>query len=208
MQIAVARVVESGLPLIFANQVGGQDELVFDGASFGLNADRTLAFQMPQFETGVALTRWERGESGWRCVEAPRAELPLARLPPTGRPACLAFATTSRRTASPGVVLGLSGGIDSAVCAAMAVDALGRRACPLRHAPLSLHVEGEPRRCGRLRQASRHPLRRVADRAGGRRFRRDARPALRQPAARHHRGEHPVARARHGADGGLQQARR
>ena len=60
MQIAVARVVETGLPLIFVNQVGGQDELVFDGGSFGLNADRTLAFQMQQFETGLVLTRWEQ----------------------------------------------------------------------------------------------------------------------------------------------------
>ena len=74
MQIAVARVVETGLPLIYANQMGGQDELVFDGGSFGLHGDRTLAFQMPQFETGVALTRWERGERGWRCTEGPMAE--------------------------------------------------------------------------------------------------------------------------------------
>ena len=124
MQIAVARVVESGLPLIFANQVGGQDELVFDGASFGLNADRTLAFQMPQFETGVALTRWERGESGWRCVEAPRAELPL--LTSANWQACvLGLRDYVEKNGFAGVILGLSGGIDSAVCAAMAVDALG-----------------------------------------------------------------------------------
>ena len=78
MQVAVARVVETGLPLIFANQIGGQDELVFDGGSFGLNPDRTLAFQMPQFETDIALTRWERGDSGFRCVEGLRVSLPSA----------------------------------------------------------------------------------------------------------------------------------
>ena len=124
MQIAVARVVESGLPLVFANQIGGQDELVFDGGSFGLNADRTLAFQMPQFETGVALTRWERGPEGFRCVEGPRAKLPVAES--AEWQACvLGLRDYVDKNRFKGVVLGLSGGIDSAVCAAMAVDALG-----------------------------------------------------------------------------------
>jgi NAD+ synthase len=124
MQIAVARVVESGLPLIFANQVGGQDELVFDGASFGLNADRTLAFQMPQFEVGVALTRWERRTAGWHCVEGPRADLPASHS--ANWQACvLGLRDYVEKNRFPGLVLGLSGGIDSAVCAAMAVDALG-----------------------------------------------------------------------------------
>jgi len=56
MNIAVARVVESGLPLVYVNQVGGQDELVFDGASFVLNADKTLAVQLPAWEEKLALT--------------------------------------------------------------------------------------------------------------------------------------------------------
>ena len=124
MQIAVARVVETGLPLIFVNQMGGQDELVFDGGSFGLNPDRTLAFQMPQFETGVALSRWERGTEGWRCIGGPRASLPSAES--ANWQACvLGLRDYVEKNRFPGVVLGLSGGIDSAVCAAMAVDALG-----------------------------------------------------------------------------------
>jgi len=124
VQIAVARVVESGLPLVFANQVGGQDELVFDGAAFGLNADRTLGFQMPQFETGVALTCWERGATGWRCVEGPQAKLPETDT--ANWQACvLGLRDYVEKNGFKGVVLGLSGGIDSAVCAAMAVDALG-----------------------------------------------------------------------------------
>ena len=53
--------IESGLPIIYANQLGGQDELVFDGASFAINADKTLAFQMSQFEETVAVTTWRRG---------------------------------------------------------------------------------------------------------------------------------------------------
>ena len=124
MQIAVARVVETALPLLYANQVGGQDELVFDGASFGLNSDRTLAFQMPQFHTGIALTRWERGENGWRCVDGPNVELP-ERDCANWQACVLGLRDYVGKNGFKGVVLGLSGGIDSAICAAMAVDALG-----------------------------------------------------------------------------------
>src|SRR3984957_17224216 len=67
--IAVASVVESAPPLIYLNQVGGHDELVFEGASFALNADRSLAVQLPAFQETVARTVWERGGNGWRCVE-------------------------------------------------------------------------------------------------------------------------------------------
>jgi len=124
MQIAVSRVVETGLPLIYVNQMGGQDELVFDGGSFALHADRTLAFQMPQFETCVALTRWQRGDGGWRCVDGPRATLPSDEA--ANWLACvLGLRDYVEKNGFKGVVLGLSGGIDSAICAAMAVDALG-----------------------------------------------------------------------------------
>ena len=130
VQVAVERVVQSGLPLIYANQVAGQDELVFDGGSFGLNGDRTRAFQMPQFEETIALTRWtrgdggQRGEAGWRCVEGPNADLP--RLEEANWRACvLGLRDYVDKNGFRGVVLGLSGGIDSAVSAAIAVDALG-----------------------------------------------------------------------------------
>ncbi len=62
--LAVDRVVETGLPFVFCAQVCGQDELVFDGASFVLNADRSLAVQMPYFEEAVTLTEWRRAASG------------------------------------------------------------------------------------------------------------------------------------------------
>ena len=68
LSIAVARVTESGLPLIYLNQVGGQDELVFDGASFALNADLSVAAQLPAFEESITTLRWTRGEDGWRCA--------------------------------------------------------------------------------------------------------------------------------------------
>ncbi len=64
----VARVVETGLPLIYLNMVGGQDDQVFDGATFGLNPGGRLAFQMPQFDEGIAHVDLERGPEGWRIV--------------------------------------------------------------------------------------------------------------------------------------------
>ena len=74
LNIAVARVVESGLPLVYLNMVGGQDELVFDGGSFGLNADRSIAFQLPAFREAVVTTKWVRQNGG---VELPaRREAP------------------------------------------------------------------------------------------------------------------------------------
>src|SRR5499427_4210081 len=78
LNIAVARVTESDLPIVYVNQVGGQDELVFDGASFGLNSDRSLAFQLPAFREMVATVRFQRTGNGWRCVDGPIAPLPTA----------------------------------------------------------------------------------------------------------------------------------
>jgi NAD+ synthase len=122
--VAVARVRESGLPMAYLNQVGGQDELVFDGASFVLNADCALAAHLPAFAESVVATAWERRAGGWACVEGPRAS------PPEGDEADYAACLLGLRdyvekNGFPGVVLGLSGGIDSALCAALAVDALG-----------------------------------------------------------------------------------
>src|ERR1700720_3316444 len=65
LSISVARVTESGLPLVYLNQVGGQDELVFDGASFALNADLSVAAQLPVFEENITTLRWTKGEAGW-----------------------------------------------------------------------------------------------------------------------------------------------
>jgi NAD+ synthase len=123
-QVALARIVETGLPLIYVNQCAGQDELVFDGGSFGLHADRTLAFQMAQFEPGIAVTTWRKGEGIWRCTDGPRGNLPG--LDEANWRACvMGLRDYVNKNGFPGVVLGLSGGIDSAVCAVMAVDALG-----------------------------------------------------------------------------------
>ena len=124
LNVAVARVVESGLPLIYLNQVGGQDELVFDGASFGLNADCSLAFQLPAFASTVAKTVWRRGPKGFFCVEGPKAGVEQG--DEADYAACvLGLRDYVDKNGFPGVVMGLSGGVDLALCAAMAVDALG-----------------------------------------------------------------------------------
>jgi NAD+ synthase len=124
LSIAVARVVESRLPLVYLNQVGGQDELVFDGASFGLNADSSLAFQLPDFAPTVAKTVWRRGPKGFYCAEGPKAAIEEGER--ADYTACvLGLRDYVNKNGFRGVVLGLSGGVDSALSAAMAVDALG-----------------------------------------------------------------------------------
>lgn len=124
MNVAVARVVETGLPLVYLNQVGGQDELVFDGASFVLNGDRKLAVQLPAWESRLALTRWRRGDTGWSCAEGTIARVGSG--DGSAYHACvLGLRDYVDKNGFPSVVLGLSGGVDSALVAAMAVDALG-----------------------------------------------------------------------------------
>ncbi|HWZ38166.1 MAG TPA: NAD+ synthase [Bradyrhizobium sp.] len=125
LSIAVARVTESGLPLIYLNQVAGQDELVFDGASFALNADLSVAAQLPAFVESITTLRWKKGEDGgWRCSGP---IVPLLEGDKADYAACvLGLRDYVRKNGFPGVLLGISGGIDSALCAAIAVDALGK----------------------------------------------------------------------------------
>ncbi|MBY5363821.1 NAD+ synthase [Rhizobium leguminosarum] len=123
-QVVLKQVIETGLPLIYAAQLGGQDELVFDGASFAFNADKSLAFQMSQFETALAVTTWKRRENGWHCALGPMAHIPESE-EADYRACLLGFRDYVNKNGFKTVVLGLSGGIDSAICAAIAVDALG-----------------------------------------------------------------------------------
>ena len=123
-QVAIRQVIESGLPLLFANQLGGQDELIFDGASFAISAEKTLAFQMSQFEEAVVTTLWKRGEEGWVCADGPMSKIP-EKEEADYRACMLGLRDYVNKNGFKNVVLGLSGGIDSAICAALAVDALG-----------------------------------------------------------------------------------
>jgi len=123
LSIVVARVRESGLPLVYLNQIGGQDEVVFDGGSFALNADLSVAAQLPSFAETVTTLRWTKGRGDWRCAG------PVASLIDGDKAdyaACvLGLRDYVEKNRFPGVLLGISGGIDSALCAAIAVDALG-----------------------------------------------------------------------------------
>jgi NAD+ synthase len=124
LNIAVARVTEQRLPTIYVNQVGAQDELVFDGVSFGLNADCSLAFQLAGFVETVVTIQWVRTATGWRCENGPIVT-PIDAEKADYAACVLGLRDYVNKNGFPGVVLGLSGGIDSALCAAMAVDALG-----------------------------------------------------------------------------------
>jgi NAD+ synthase len=123
-EVFAARVRETGLPLMFLNRVGGQDELVFDGSSFVLNADGAAAHRLPDWEEHLRMTHWTRGDDGWQCADGPKALW-------EDHPADIYSAMVTglrdyvNSNGFPGVVLGMSGGIDSAICAAIAADALG-----------------------------------------------------------------------------------
>ncbi|MGB3834538.1 MAG: NAD+ synthase [Mesorhizobium sp.] len=123
-QVVIRQVIESGLPMVWANQLGGQDELVFDGASFAINADKSLAFQMSQFEETLAIATWKRTGHNWVCTEGPMSKLPDHE-EADYRACMLGLRDYVNKNGFRNVVLGLSGGIDSAICAALAVDALG-----------------------------------------------------------------------------------
>ncbi len=123
-QVAIRQIVEAGLPMIYANQLGGQDELVFDGGSFVINSDHQLVVQMNQFEDSVVTTTWRRGKDGWACDKGALVNLP-ERNEADWRACVMGLRDYVNKNGFSNVVLGLSGGIDSAICAAMAVDALG-----------------------------------------------------------------------------------
>ena len=165
--VAVSRVVESGLPLIYLNMIGGQDEIVFEGASFGLNADRSLALQLPAFRPMVARTVWERGAD----------RLALRRGPARGRRGgrrgrlCRLRAGVARLCRQQPLSWRGARPLGRGRLGALRGDG-GRRARPRARpcgdAALPLHLERIPRRRRRLRQGARHPLRHRADRRAGR----------------------------------------
>ncbi|UFZ04882.1 NAD+ synthase [Bradyrhizobium ontarionense] len=123
LSAAVARVTESDLPLIYLNQVGGQDDQVFDGASFALNADLSVAAQLPGFVEAIVTLSWSRAPDGWQCEGPVTALLEGDK---ADYAACvLGLRDHVGKNGFAGVMLDLSGGIESALSAVMAVDALG-----------------------------------------------------------------------------------
>jgi len=124
LDLAGRRVAETGLPLAYVNQVGGQDELVFDGGSFVMNPNGTLAHLLPFWREALVLTRWRR-QNGRYCCEGSASWSAEPRLASVYSAMMLGLRDYVRKNGFKGVVLGLSGGIDSALTAAVAVDALG-----------------------------------------------------------------------------------
>jgi NAD+ synthase len=123
-RLARDRTQETGLPLIYVNLVGGQDELVFDGASFAWHPLDGLCARSPAWDQGVTGTRWRRHGAGWTCDDAPIAAA-VNGLESVYHAMSVGLHDYVEKNRFPGVVIGLSGGIDSALSAAVAVDALG-----------------------------------------------------------------------------------
>jgi NAD+ synthase len=124
LNLVTARVTEAHLPLAYLNQVGGQDELVFDGASLVLNADRRVAWALPAWEEKTVITEWRRDGHVWVCEQGELASAE-ERSQSVYHAMMLGLRDYVNKNRFPGVVLGMSGGIDSALSAAVAVDALG-----------------------------------------------------------------------------------
>ena len=165
LSIAVARVTESGLPLVYLNQVGGQDELVFDGASFALNADLSVAAQLPAFEENIATLHWTKGADGWRCA-GPVA--PLVEGDKGDYAAC---------------VLGLRDYV--------AQERISRRAARRLRRHRFRAVRGDRGRCARRRAGSRRDAAVSLHRAGIARRRGEARQGARLSATRCCRSRRP-----------------
>lgn len=125
-KLVTDRVAEDNVPLLYLNQVGGQDELVYDGASFGIEPGGRLVVQAKSFEPEILMSNWARTEDGWRCTD-PHVT-PLSSVDEAPWRACvLGLRDYVKKNGFKSVVLGLSGGIDSAIVAAMAVDAIGAK---------------------------------------------------------------------------------
>src|SRR6056297_1923346 len=122
--LMVARVIETGLPLVYLNLVGGQDDQIFDGGSFVLNPGGALALQLPMFEEAVAHVDFTRHADGWQAGPGTLAHLPDD-LEQDYNAMVLALRDYLRKAGFSRVLLGLSGGVDSAIVATIAVDALG-----------------------------------------------------------------------------------
>jgi NAD+ synthase len=126
MSTIVARTVETGLPVAYVNMVGGQDELVYDGSSFAINAGGKLACHLPSFSESIVVISAQK-TAGMVALTG-QITPPDSDLTALYRGLCLGLRDYVHKNGFPGVLLGLSGGIDSALVAALAVDALGAEA--------------------------------------------------------------------------------
>ena len=124
-QLVAQRARDHGLPVVYVNQVGGQDELVFDGASFATHADGTVAVAAPEFEEALCWLNCEQDAAGQPIIVSGQIAEACTDVAAVWQALVLGVRDYVNKNGFPGVVLGLSGGIDSAVTLAVAVDALG-----------------------------------------------------------------------------------
>lgn len=124
LNMMVSRVVETNLPLVYLNMVGGQDDQVFDGGSFVLNPGGKLAVQLPFFEEYKETIKFVRKESGWIAETGKRVYQP-SELEKDYHAMVVGLRDYTRKTGFKKAILGISGGIDSALVATIATDALG-----------------------------------------------------------------------------------
>ena len=122
--VMVSRVIESGLPLVYLNLVGGQDDQVFDGGSFVLNPGGELALQMPQFEENIATCVFKKTAGGWMADSGQKHRI-VEPLESDYFAMVIGLRDYCKKAGFDRVVIGLSGGVDSALVATIAVDALG-----------------------------------------------------------------------------------
>jgi NAD+ synthase len=124
MDIVHERIDRAGLPLVYVNQIGGQDELVFDGSSFSMTADGKVRQFLPSFEEAFEVATWTKKNGEWMCESA--TNLPqLGQMEADWRAMCLGLGDYVNKNGFKQVIIGMSGGVDSAMAAAIAVDALG-----------------------------------------------------------------------------------
>jgi len=124
LHVVHERIERAGLPLVYVNQVGGQDELVFDGSSFSITADEKIRQFLPSFEEAFEVATWTKSGDEWMCKS--QTNLPqLNQMEADWRAMCLGLGDYVNKNGFKQIVLGMSGGVDSAMAAAIAVDALG-----------------------------------------------------------------------------------
>lgn len=125
-QILKQRVAETGLNIVYVNLVGGQDELVFDGGSMVVDSQGNIAFQAPQFDDGLYVVEFSTGEKDHFSVDSNYRAQTLSREEAIYKALVLGVKDYAQKNGFSGAVIGLSGGIDSALTLCLAVDALGR----------------------------------------------------------------------------------
>src|SRR5690606_15028016 len=122
---AAARTTETGLPLIYVNQGGGQDDLVFDGGSFAMTQSGRIIAQAAYFTEDIHPTVWEKNDGGKWLALSDQAIAAMDETEEVYSACVLAVRDSVTKNGFPGVLIGMSGGIDSALTAAIAADALG-----------------------------------------------------------------------------------